>query len=187
MIDLPGVGPCPRPVDIDQSVTGFTRLKSLRAYRFAGDQLIEGESEEDEVLIVLLSGRINLDISGRHRLLQQMEPGAVLYMPPHHAYRLIVTEDAVVAYGRAGAEGLFPTAAVEDLPTLGEHLRLDRVRLADGDSFTFDEGEGLILVAEGRCEVGEAGVEPLSVVACADGDQISLSARGAAVLWTYSA
>jgi hypothetical protein len=45
MIELPGVGPTPRPVDIDQSVTGFRDLVSLRIYEFADGTTIDGEAE----------------------------------------------------------------------------------------------------------------------------------------------
>ena len=65
MIDLPGVGPCPRPVDIDQRLTGFRTLKSLRIYRFQTGPAIHGESEIDEVFILPLVGTLEIEITGR--------------------------------------------------------------------------------------------------------------------------
>ena len=88
LIDLPGVGPCPRPVDVDQSMTGFARLKSVRAYRFAPGATIEGESEADEVLIVVLEGAVTMEIAGAHPLTAPLSAGCILYMPPDHTYRL---------------------------------------------------------------------------------------------------
>ena len=64
-IDLEGVGPAPRPVDIDQKQTGFKTLKSLRIYRFQPGPPILGESEVDEVFILPLTGEIQMAIFGR--------------------------------------------------------------------------------------------------------------------------
>ena len=74
MIDLPGVGPCPRPVDIDQRLTGFQRLKSLRIYRFEPGPAIHGESEVDEVFITALEGRFAMAIDGPHALEAELGP-----------------------------------------------------------------------------------------------------------------
>ena len=185
MIDLPGVGPCPRPVDIDQSVTGFSRLKSLRAYRFKAGQTIEGESELDEVLISPLSGAITLEISGRSTLTAELEAASVLYMPPDHAYRLTACENAIVAYGRADATGELPAS----LPTThkGEALSLDQVSLAAGDAHALGGGECLGLVVSGRVACAEREMGPLDVIALSDGDSAEVTANGAAQLWVYSA
>ena len=81
MIDLPGVGPCPRPVDIDQGVTGFHRLKSLRIYRFEPGPAIHGDSETDEVFILPLpasvaQGVVSITMSFRFLL----QPAAAFLM-----------------------------------------------------------------------------------------------------------
>lgn len=102
-IDLPGIGPCPRPVDIDQSITGFKDLVSLRIYAFADGNVVNGESEDDEVLIVLLRGHASIGIEGQH--LAQFKLGAdgvrAIYMPPGHHYQLVPQGDADIAYMRA--------------------------------------------------------------------------------------
>ena len=104
MIDLPGVSPCPRPVDIDQSVTGFSNLRSLRVYTFACDKIIDGEAEEDELFIVLLSGTVDVLVAGASTASFTLQTGSgtgAVYLPPHDSYRLRVRSDADVAYARA--------------------------------------------------------------------------------------
>ncbi len=66
-VEIAGLPVAPRrPVDIDKSHTGFARLRSLRIYRFDVDSVIDGEAEEDEVLIVVMAGSIELTMSGGH-------------------------------------------------------------------------------------------------------------------------
>ena len=66
---VPGVpGPARRPVDIDQSVTGFDTLRSLRVYRFDSGAVIDGHAEEDEVFVVVVAGRAELSVNGTHQL-----------------------------------------------------------------------------------------------------------------------
>lgn len=103
-IELPEVGPCARPVDIDQSQTGFSDLVSLRVYQFAQRMIIHGEAEEDELFIVLLRGTVDIDVAGGSNasftLLADGGIGAV-YLPPHDRYCLNVRANADVAYARA--------------------------------------------------------------------------------------
>lgn len=105
-IDLPGVGPCARPVDIDRALTGFAKLVSLRVYAFDKGVVIDGEAEGDEVFIVLMRGRADVAVSSGGReagsfSLQQAGGTRVVYMPPHAAYRLTAVSDCDVAYARA--------------------------------------------------------------------------------------
>jgi len=63
-IEIPGVPhPVRRPVDIDQSKTGFKNLRTLRIYRFDPGSVIDGHAEEDEVFIIILAGSAELAIS----------------------------------------------------------------------------------------------------------------------------
>lgn len=105
-IDLPGIGPCPRPVDIDRAATGFSDLVSLRIYAFAGGDVVNGESEDDEVLIVLLRGAARIGIEGVHKGVFDLSVGGVraVYMPPGHLYRLAPQGNADIAYARARTE-----------------------------------------------------------------------------------
>lgn len=104
-IDLPGAGPCPRPVDIDQRVTGFADLVSLRVYSFARGAVIDGEAEDDELLIIVMRGAIKLAVEqGGTRVgafnLRHHQGKRVVYMPPHSGYHLTAMSDADVAYAR---------------------------------------------------------------------------------------
>lgn len=104
-IELPGAGPCQRPVDIDQRVTGFADLVSLRVYSFARGAVIDGEAEDDELIIIVMRGAIDLAVEqGGTRVgafnLQHHQGTRVVYVPPQSAYRLTATGDADVAYAR---------------------------------------------------------------------------------------
>lgn len=114
-IRLEGVGEVSRPVDIDQSVTGFSQLVSLRIYKFLSGQIINGEAEEDEVCIVFLSGDVTMEVTGKenHTWTIQGRKNVfdglphVVYLPPHYHYKLSPHTNAEVAYARAKAEGHF--------------------------------------------------------------------------------
>lgn len=110
-IKLDGVpNPVPRPVDIDQSQTGFTNLRTLRIYRFEPQTTIDGHAEEDEVLIVVLAGSIELSMSAGGSQTSAdwvsvagnaQEVPCAAYLPPMGVYRLIPKIAADVAYIRA--------------------------------------------------------------------------------------
>lgn len=113
VLTLAGVpDPVHRPVDIDQSQTAFASLRSLRIYRFNAGSVIDGHAEEDEVLIVVLAGSVQLTMSerdleegsSRFTLSEVGDPQGhpcVAYLPPNGAYQLIPRSDAEVAYARA--------------------------------------------------------------------------------------
>lgn len=140
-LEIPGVpNLVRRPVDIDKSQTGFSNLRSLRIYRFDSGSVINGHAEEDEVLIVVLAGSVELTMSEtdsedspRPFTLSaasdsQSNPCAA-YLPPHAAYRLIPQGGADVAYARATPDG-------GSRPTVfAPHVRLD----AAGNSVLFEE------------------------------------------------
>lgn len=103
-IDLEGVGPAPRPVDIDQSKTGFSRLVSLRIYSFVPGPPILGEAEGDEVAIVVLNGRCEIAVTGARAetfVLDASEGARAIYLPPNHHYKLSPLSNVDVAYSRA--------------------------------------------------------------------------------------
>lgn len=112
-IDIPGVpNPVRRPVDIDQSITGFVNLRTLRIYGFDQGVTIDGHAEEDEVFVIVLAGSIEFTISGDNsghesRFFRLSAPGdshsnpCVAYLPPHSAYKLLANTDAEVTYARA--------------------------------------------------------------------------------------
>ena len=154
-IEIPGVpGLVRRPVDIDQSRTGFTALRTLRIYRFDADSVINGHAEEDEVFIVVIAGSIDLTMnsdnwpdSQRHFKLAAAgdsdNAACVAYLPSHAAYQLIPRGEADVAYARAMPLGSRPpkvftpqfrrvaagVSVVLDESTYAERLRLRLVQI----------------------------------------------------------
>ena len=133
-INLEGVGDVSRPVDINQTNTGFSELVSLRIYKFLSGQVINGEAEDDEVCIVFLSGDVTMEVSGKenHSWTFQGRKNVfdglpyVVYLPPHYHYKLSPHSDAEVAYARAKAIGHFSPRLIrpENIKTeiLGEGL-----------------------------------------------------------------
>jgi KduI/IolB family len=135
-VEIPGLpAPARRPVDIDKSQTGFANLRSLRIYSFDVDSVINGHAEEDEVLIVVLAGSVELTMSD-HNSADSPRPFTLsaasevhndpcaAYLPPHAAYQLIPQSDADVAYARATpADGRPPRIFTS-------HLRLDHAGVA---------------------------------------------------------
>ena len=186
LIDLPGVGPCPRPVDIDQSMTGFAKLKSLRVYRFAAGRTIEGESEGDEVYLTALSGAADLAIGGRQPLAADLKPGRIVYMTPNHDYRLTPRSETLVAYARAAAEGRIASYARDTAAGQGERLRVSRMALDRGERRGV-EGEALVLVVQGRLETEAGTAQALRTLAVPARTQIVVTAAEAALIWIFSA
>ena len=102
----------PRPVDIDQAMTGFTKLRTLRIYQFDKGSVIHGHAEEDEVFIVVMAGSIELtmivdpskEFLGPVTLIAPTTSDSVAcaaYLPPHAAYTLVAQSASDVAYARA--------------------------------------------------------------------------------------
>ena len=183
LIDLPGVGPCPRPVDIDESVTGFTCLKSLRIYRFQPGAVIEGESEVDEVFVIAVSGAIQLNISGAspcEATLKAATPGA-LYMARDHAYELTPQSETLVAYARAASNGQVPTQVVEGAESSGlaEALSYRLLTLSDGESLELGNGpEVLAHVASGALAAADARLSAGQTLGLAKGEVAKVTASG---------
>ena len=158
MIDLPGVGPCPRPVDIDQAVTGFARLKSLRIYRFRAGATIAGDSEGDEVYIVPFGGAVELQITGVTPLKATLSAGSgnrALYLAPGHSYRLTPESETLVAYARAAAVGrVLSHVVTSPNDTLAEALSFVIADLSGGETLAnVSAKERLIHVVSGAINV----------------------------------
>ncbi|WDR01329.1 hypothetical protein PSQ19_10875 [Devosia algicola] len=186
MIDLPGSGPCPRPVDIDERVTGFSTLKSLRIYTFAKGQMIDGESEGDEVYVVAIGGAVDMVVSGTHPLHVTLSPGDVqaLYMTPEHAYKLKPQSHVQVAYARAQASGHVASHAVTGTRgDAAETLRFALVNLLAGD--VLDQhlsGERLIHLIAGTVDVDGTTVNAPQTIALPMGEIAPVRARAATQL-----
>ena len=182
MIDLPGVGPCPRPVDIDQSGTGFHRLKSLRIYRFVPGPAIHGDSETDEVFILPLSGAFDMQITGAHPLTARVSalgPARALYMPPGHSYLLTPCSPVNLAYARAEAQGRVATESRTETECdgLAEHLRYQLVTASAGKRLVPGwGGETLVHVVEGALDLTEGRIVQGQTLALADAEAVQVCA-----------
>ncbi|MEZ5776913.1 MAG: hypothetical protein R3E44_00985 [Paracoccaceae bacterium] len=192
MIDLPGVGPCPRPVDIDERVTGFTTLKSLRIYRFQPDVTIEGESEGDEVYVAPIGGSVDMEIVGQHPLLADLSAASgnsALYMPPEHAYRLTPRTGTLVAYARAAAVGRVATQVVAMRGgSDAEKLAFVLADLDDESELGTDNGkERLIHVVAGKAFLGGQTVSASQTIALRNGENGSVRAIGQTSILMVSA
>lgn len=147
MIDLPGAGPCPRPVDIDRAVTGFSDLLSLRISEVPDGVTIQGEAEEDEVLIVLLAGAVEIAVTGAEAAEFRLDAEGdwAVYLPPRHRYALKPIAPASVAYARARPSGSAPPRAfrpVEGVLSVDEPAERLRLRILPLEGET-DAGAGL--------------------------------------------
>ena len=163
-----------RPVDIDQSRTGFKALRTLRIYRFDAHSPVNGHAEEDEVFIVVLTGSVDLMMSSdqapggeRHFMLaaasDSSSEACAAYLPPHATYRLVPRSEADIAYVRATPLSSRPprvfipappasTAGVSVLlnePTYAERLRL---RLVHVDARQTEIALAPIRESEAMCE-----------------------------------
>ena len=112
-VELEGVqGLVPRPVDIDQNLTGFETLRTLRIYHFSAPQVIVGHAEKDEVYVVVLAGSVELNVRSEQwssnatpfvltAANDRSCAACAAYLPPHAEYTLTSLSDADIAYARA--------------------------------------------------------------------------------------
>ena len=106
---IEGVGEAERRLEITPAIAGWQYL-SFRTYTFRQGQVIAGESAEDEMCMVLLSGAVTMEAAGQTWVCDGRTgvfaglPYAI-YLPPGHTYKMTVHTDADCAYGRAPAEG----------------------------------------------------------------------------------
>ena len=183
-IDLPGVGPCPRPVDIDQAVSGFADLVSLRIYAFPAGETIHGDAEEDELFIVLLRGRakVAIDHGGTEVASFAMNADGgtrAAFLPPDASYRLTTETATDVAYARTRPAsgwqvmpaGFATTAGRLSVPDHARGMAIDLVPLARGETLTVPTGvERLVHAAMGNITVAGAEVGEWQNAALAPGD-----------------
>lgn len=186
MIDLPGVGPCPRPVDIDQSVTGFADLVSLRIYDFAGGMVIDGDAEGDEVLIVLLAGAATLDVTGAAEASFRLDADGdwAVHLPPDHHYRLSPLADATVAYARARPLAAMPPKSfapvdgilVADATAL--RLRLSPLDAEQDASVGLDAQTERLVHLTGPARVDGDALPPAHTLALSPGETARIEGMG---------
>ncbi len=129
---IEGVGDAERRLEVTPAIAGWDYL-TFRTYTFRAGQVIDGESVEDEMSMVLLLGEVTIEIAGpsghqtwecRGRTNVFDAPPYAIYLPPHHTYKTTVHRDADCAYGRAPAEGARPPRLIRPE---------DTTQLVDGD------------------------------------------------------
>lgn len=187
-VDLPGVGPTPRPVDIDRSVTGFRDLVSLRVYDFADGTAIEGEAEDDEVLVTLLSGAVAVEVWGGHEAAFRLDADGdwAIYLPPRHHYRLTPLAPASVAYARARPETAFeprafrPVNGVLAVEEGADRLRLRLLPLEGETDASAGLGEGVerLVHLTGPAELGGRALPPGHTLALSPGEGARVTGAG---------
>jgi hypothetical protein len=187
-IDLPGVGPTPRPVDIDQSTTGFRDLVSLRIYEFADGTTIDGEAEADEVLVVLLAGAVSIAVTGEYEAEFQLDADGdwAIYLPPRHHYRLQPLTPATVAYARArptsasAPHAFRPIAGLLAIEEPAQRLRLRLLSLEGETDASAGLGEDIERLAHltGPARVGDQELPPAHTLAFAPGEGASITGEG---------
>ncbi|GAC1507512.1 MAG: hypothetical protein NVS1B11_08980 [Terriglobales bacterium] len=198
-LEIAGVpGLVRRPVDIDQSKTGFTNLRTLRIYRFDPESVIDGHAEEDEVFIIVLSGLIELTMTlgfekGSPVILSSVgdsdSSACVAYLPPQAAYRLVPHGHADIAYVRATPVGSLPprvfrpsgwhgSSAVTILLNETSYAEKLRVRLARIDAAQGEVAFAPLRESEANCEallhVQNAMVGAITAVPTSDSAPIAL-------------
>jgi KduI/IolB family len=106
-----GIGEVERPLEVTPELTGWD-APSARAYQYRMGQVVDGDAEDDEMVMVLLWGEVALSATGiDERVCVRRdpftEPATVLYLPPGGSYRADVRADAHVLYCRApGSDGV---------------------------------------------------------------------------------
>lgn len=187
-LDLPGVGPTPRPVDIDRADTGFQDLLSLRIDEFADGAAIEGEAEADEVLVVLLAGAVAIAVTGLHEAEFRLDADGdwAIYLPPRHGYRLQPLAPSTVAFARARPSAFHPPRAFRPMQGIlaidkpAERLRL-RLLPLEGET---DASAGMPLDCErlvhltGPARIGDRELPPAHTLVLAPGENAHASGDG---------
>src|SRR5690606_37352774 len=127
----------------------FRDLVSLRIYAFSDGNVVNGESEEDEVLIAILRGHATISIDGAQPggfALTPMGTRAI-YMPPGHRYRLVPHGAADIAYMRTRTSavhlprGFASTAGEVVAEGYAEHLEL-RISTLAATPYPLETGRG---------------------------------------------
>ncbi len=103
LTDLPGAGPTPTPVDLDQRATGFTDLAALQVHELGDGTTMSGGTGEDEMLIVLLAGAMTVTVTGPQDTAFQLDADGdwAVYLPPRHQFSLEPLVPATMASARA--------------------------------------------------------------------------------------
>ena len=187
LIDLPGAGPAPRPVDIDGQAIGFHDLLSLHIDELADGAVIEDAAAE-EVLLVLLAGAIAVDVvhPSAMTVLLDADGDWGLHLPSGSIWRLRPQTPATLA--QAAARRGAPFALKTLRPTNGS-LRLDgpegnlRLHLhpLDGEAHVasdLDDGLERLLHFSGPARVAGRELPPMHTLALHPGERTQATGDG---------
>ena len=187
IIDLPGAGPTPRPVEIDGRAMGFHDLLSLHIDELADGAVIEGAAEE-EVLLVLLAGAIAVDVihPAAMTVLLDADGDWGLHLPPGSAWRLRPQTPATLAHAAArpgvpfAPKALRPTDGSLRLDGPEGNLRLHLHPLDGGTHVASDLDEGLehFLHFSGPARVDGRELPPMHTLALDPGERAEATGEG---------
>lgn len=123
-----------RRLAVTPDVAGWKGL-TFRTYMFRAGHPIDGESVDDEVLMLFLGGSATVqvgeqtwDVDGRDDVFSG--PPHCIYLPPRRNYLLTPRTDCEVAYARARAEGRFAPRFIP--PSADSADSADRERASGG-------------------------------------------------------
>ena len=179
LIDLPGAGPTPRPVEIDGRATGFDDLPD--------GALVEGSAAE-EVLLVLLAGAIAVDVThpAAMTVLLDADGDWGLHLPPGSAWRLRPQTPATLAQAAArpgppfAPKALRPTDGALLLDGPQGNLRL-HLHPLDGEAYVapdLDEGLDRVLHFCGPARVDGRELPPMHTLALPPGERARATGDG---------
>jgi hypothetical protein len=147
-----GIGEVERPLEVTPEVTGWP-APSARAYQYRTGQVVDGDAEGDEMVMVLIEGELALRATGlEERVCARRDPltdaATVLYLPPGASYRAEVRHDARVLYCRAPGTPEAATRAPRIGAALGDasaQLRIRETVVAAGTWATLPiAGRGIV-------------------------------------------
>jgi 5-deoxy-glucuronate isomerase len=139
-----GIGEVERRLQITPEIAGWEYLY-FRSYTYRTGLVMNGESAGEEMVMVLLSGSVIMEVEGQRWVMdgrRSVFDGKpyTIYLPPHHDYKMTVLADSDCAYSRASADGrlkprMIPPEALK-VETVGEGLTQHQIThiLEPGDA-----------------------------------------------------
>ena len=109
-IHIEGTGDVERRLQVTPEIAGWEYLY-FRTYTYRKGMVINGESAGEEMVMVLLSGSVVMEVEGQRWELDGRSTvfdgrPHTIYLPPHYDYKMTVRADSDCAYSRAPAKGL---------------------------------------------------------------------------------
>jgi 5-deoxy-glucuronate isomerase len=104
-----GIGEVERRLQVTPEIAGWDYLY-FRSYTYRTGLHIHGESAGEEMVMVLLSGSVTMEVGGQRWVMDGRKTvfdgrPYTIYLPPGCEYSMTVHSDADCAYSRASAEG----------------------------------------------------------------------------------